>query len=96
MAMAVQSALLAAPMLLRLLERPEERAQIEDEYRRRHRAFFAPRIAWSRAVASLLSRPRLLDAALATVRAGGIGAALLRRTRASREEVAQLAGAWFC
>jgi flavin-dependent dehydrogenase len=96
MAMAVQSALLAAPVLLRLLEQPSRRSEIEEQYRREHRAFFAPRIRWSRAVAALLSRPRLLDAALATVRAGAIGASLLRRTRASRDEVARLANEWFC
>ena len=96
MAMAIQSALLAAPRILRLLEHPSRRKEIEDEYRDAHRRFFAPRIAWSRRVAALLSRPRLLDAALAAVRAKGIGAALLRRTRASREEVARLAAAWFC
>ena len=95
MAMAVQSALLAAPLLLRLVQRPEQRAAIEREYQERHRAFFAPRIRWSRAVAALLSRPRLLDAALATTRTPRIGEALLRRTRASREEVARLADAWF-
>ncbi len=96
MAMAIQSALLAAPRILRLLEYPSRRGEIEHEYREAHRAFFAPRIAWSRRVAALLSRPRLLDAALSLVRAKNIGAALLRRTRASREEVSQLAGAWFC
>lgn len=96
MAMAVQSALLAAPMIVRLLENRSRRGEIENEYREAHRAFFAPRIGWSRHVASLLSRPRLLDAALAAVRIPGIGAMLLRRTRASREEVARLADAWFC
>lgn len=95
MAMAIQSALLAAPRILRLLETPSRRAEIENEYREAHRAFFAPRIAWSRRVAALLSRPRLLDAALSLVRAKNIGAALLRRTRASREEVARLADGWF-
>jgi flavin-dependent dehydrogenase len=95
MAMAVQSALLAAPMLLRLLESPSQRTKIEDEYRALHHRFFARRIAWSRRVALLLSRPRLLDAALATVRSKSIGAALLRRTRGSREEVERLASAWF-
>jgi flavin-dependent dehydrogenase len=95
MAMAIQSALLAAPMLLRLLESPSQRTQIEDEYRALHHRFFARRIAWSRRVALLLSRPRLLDAALATVRSKAIGNALLRRTRASREEVGRLADAWF-
>jgi hypothetical protein len=96
MAMAIQSALLAAPMILRLLENPSRRAEIENEYRQTHRDFFTSRIAWSRRVAALLSRPRLLDAALSTVRAKGIGAALLKRTRASWEEVSRLADAWFC
>lgn len=96
MAMAIQSALLAAPMLLRLVQHPEERPSIEDEYRRAHRRFFAPRIAWSRRVAWLLSRPRLLDAALSTVRGSAAGAFLLRKTRVSREEVARLADGWFC
>jgi menaquinone-9 beta-reductase len=96
MAMAIQSALLVAPRILRLLENPSRRADIENDYREAHRRFFAPRIAWSRRVAALLSRPRLLDAALSTVRAKSIGAALLRRTRASREEVSRLAGDWFC
>ncbi|HEY0155716.1 MAG TPA: NAD(P)/FAD-dependent oxidoreductase [Thermoanaerobaculia bacterium] len=95
MAMAIQSALLAAPMLLRLLESPSQRVRIEDEYRALHHRFFAKRIAWSRRVALLLSRPRLLDAALATVRSPLLGNALLRRTRASREEVERMAEGWF-
>jgi flavin-dependent dehydrogenase len=95
MAMAIQSALLAAPMLLRLLESPSRRTAIEDEYREMHRRFFASRIAWSRRVALLLSRPRLLDAALATVRSTVVGNALLQRTRGSRDEVEKLAASWF-
>lgn len=95
MAMAIQSALLAAPMLLRLIERPARRTEIENEYRRAHRAFFAPRIAWSRGVAMLLSRPRLLDAALAAVRTPRAGEAFLRRTRADIAEVERLAETWF-
>ena len=94
MAMAVQSALLAAPLILRLLQRPADRAEIEREYRERHRAFFAPRIRWSRAVAALLSRPRLLDLALRTTRSARVGETLLRRTRASREEVLRMVRAW--
>ena len=96
MAMAIQSALLAAPVILRLVQEPTRRAEMENEYRRRHHVFFAPRIRWSRAVAALLSRPRLLDAALASTRSARIGETLLRRTRASRDEVARLADAWFC
>ncbi len=95
MAMAIQSALLAAPMLLRLVETPEQRPQIEDEYRRAHHAFFASRIAWSRGVAKLLSRPRLLDAALATVRSPRAGETFLLRTRAHADEVERLASKWF-
>ena len=91
MAMAIQSALLAAPVILRALEG----ANVEDEYREAHRRFFAPRIAWSRRVAFLLSRPRLLDAMLAAVRTPKIGELFLRRTRASRADVERLAEAWF-
>jgi menaquinone-9 beta-reductase len=95
MAMAIQSALLAAPLLLRLLESPSQRAAIEAQYRDAHRRFFAKRIAWSRRAALLLSRPRLLDAALAITGSTRIGEVLLRRTRASRDEVEQLAARWF-
>ena len=96
MAMAIQSALLLAPHLMRLLEQPARRREIEDEYRRAHRAMFVPRIAWSRRAASLLSRPRLLDAALAATASPKIGELLLRKTRATREAVERLANAWFC
>jgi flavin-dependent dehydrogenase len=94
MAMAVQSALLLAPVLVRLIAQPSKREELEREYRERHRAFFAPRIAWSRRAATLLSRPRLLDAALAAlpVRAAGL---FLRRTRASRDAIARMAEGWF-
>ena len=95
MAMAIQSALLAAPMILRLVEKPQWRTQIENEYRNAHRAFFSPRIAWSRAVAKLLSRPRLLDAALATVRAPRAGETFLRRTRANIGTIERMAEQWF-
>jgi flavin-dependent dehydrogenase len=95
MAMAIQSALLAAPMILRLVEKPQRRTQIEDEYRSAHRAFFSPRIAWSRAVAQLLSRPRLLDAALATVRSPRAGESFLRRTRANTDVIERMAEQWF-
>jgi menaquinone-9 beta-reductase len=92
MAMAIQSALVASPIILRALEG----APVQDEYRRAHRDFFAKRITWSRRVAFLLSRPRLLDATLATVRTPKAGELFLRRTRASRDEVMRLAEAWFC
>jgi menaquinone-9 beta-reductase len=95
MAMAVQSALLAAPLLIRLLQEPQRRAEIEDEYRRVHHRFFASRIAWSRRAALLLSRPRVIDAAMAMIRSKAIGEFLLRRTRGTREEVERMAEDWF-
>jgi menaquinone-9 beta-reductase len=95
MAMAVQSALLAAPFLLRLLEESRRRPEIEKEYRRAHRDFFTSRIAWSRLAARLLSRPRVVDAAMAMIRAKAIGELLLKKTRGTREEMERMAEAWF-
>lgn len=94
MAMAIQSALLAAPLILRLLRSPQDRAQIESEYRERHRAMFAPRIRWSRAVARLLSNPALLDIAIRTVRSRRPGELFLRRTRAVHDEIGRMTDAW--
>lgn len=96
MAMAIQSALLAAPILLRLIENPASREELEREYRHEHQRFFSRRIAWSRAVAAMLSRPRALDTALTVTRHAAAGELLARRTRGSPDEVALLAEAWFC
>jgi flavin-dependent dehydrogenase len=90
MAMAIQSALVAMPFVLDLLARGGDRASIERAYVAAHRAHFAARIAWSRRVAMLLSRPALLDAALSAVRGAGAGKLLLRKTRATREEMVRL------
>jgi menaquinone-9 beta-reductase len=92
MAMAVQSALLAAPFIIRALNGES----VEDQYRKAHRTFFSPRIAWSRRVAFLLSRPRILDTLLATINTPKIGELFLRRTRATLPDVRRLADAWFC
>lgn len=94
MAMAIQSALLVAPYIVRALA-TADRTRIEDDYREAHASFFAPRIAWSRRAALLLSRPRLLDAALAAIRTPRAGGLFLRRTRADAGEVERLAAAWF-
>ena len=83
MAMAIQSALLAAPCIVE---------GQTDLYRQRHYEFFTSRIRWSRRIAFLLSRPALLDAAL---RLRTLGAFLLHRTRADRDEVARLADVEF-
>jgi flavin-dependent dehydrogenase len=93
MAMAIQSALVAAPFIVEALR--GDRARAEDGYRRRHHEFFAKRIHWSRRAAFLLSRPALLDAALAGVRGAKAGTFLVRRTRADRDVIARLAESWF-
>ena len=82
MAMAMQSALLAAPFIL---------SGDLDGYRRAHHDFFAERIRWSRRVAALLSRPKLLDNALRGPK--GIAEFLLRKTRAQFEEIERLSSA---
>ncbi|HEX8152087.1 MAG TPA: FAD-dependent monooxygenase [Thermoanaerobaculia bacterium] len=86
MAMAMQSAVLAAPFLLRAIAGED----VANAYRQAHHALFAPRIRWSRAVAALLSRPRALDAALATVRSRAIGRLFLTRTRGEVGQVERL------
>lgn len=96
MAMAIQSAMLAAPHLVRLLQDPRARPEIERDYADEHDRFFAPRIRWSRGAARILSSPRLLDAALATIRSRRAGGLFLSHTRASRDEVERLAVRWFC
>jgi flavin-dependent dehydrogenase len=93
MAMAIQSALVAAPFIVAALS--SDRAKAEDAYRQRHRELFAKRIGWSRRAAFLLSRPALLDTALAGVRGPAAGAFLVRHTRADRDVIARLAEAWF-
>jgi flavin-dependent dehydrogenase len=93
MAMAIQSALLAAPFVMEAVSGKRDRA--ERQYRQRHHDFFASRIAWSRRVAFLLSRPMLLDAALACRPSRAIGEFLLRRTRSDRDVVDRLAEEWF-
>jgi flavin-dependent dehydrogenase len=95
MAMAIQSALLAAPFVLRLARNADEREAIEREYRARHRAMFAPRIRWSRGVARLLSRPKLLDLAVRSIRSRRPGELFLRKTRADGDEIMRMADAWF-
>jgi menaquinone-9 beta-reductase len=89
MAMAIQSAVLAAPHIIRALT---DRRTAEDQYREEHRRMFAKRIGWSRRVAALLSRPALLDQALRIARTPAFGAFLLKQTRARRDDMARLVG----
>lgn len=88
MAMAMQSALVAAPFIAAVLDGGDRRRS-EDGYRARHAQLFARRISWSRRVAFLLSRPALLDAAL-RFRHPAAGPFFLRKTRADRDQIARL------
>ncbi|MEA2237115.1 MAG: hypothetical protein QOC81_1839 [Thermoanaerobaculia bacterium] len=92
MAMALQSALVAAPFIAAALENGD-RQRSEDAYRARHAELFSHRIAWSRRVAFLLSRPALLDAAL-RLHVPSAGPFFLRKTRADREAMARMVDAW--
>lgn len=94
MAMAIQSALLAAPHALALLAKERDARQAEQRYRIDHARFFRPRIRWSRQIARLLSRPSLLDAAL-TIRTPAAGQWFLRSTRASQVALQRLCDEWF-
>jgi flavin-dependent dehydrogenase len=92
MAMAMQSALLASPLILRALRRGS-RTEIEAEYIAAHASMFHPRIRWSRAIATLLSRPAMLDAALRLAPTAG-GRMFVRHTRAELAAVQRMADAW--
>ena len=78
MAMALQSAALAVPFVRDVLAKKAS----GDAYREAHAGFFAPRIRWSRRVAMILSRPRMLDASLRLVRSPRAGEFFLGATRA--------------
>jgi menaquinone-9 beta-reductase len=92
MAMGLQSALLAALTIERILGGADRVAAL-DAYAERHRQHFASRIRWSRLIGRLLSKPRLLEAGLA-MGTGGMGRALTARTRGSLAEVGRLVEEW--
>jgi flavin-dependent dehydrogenase len=91
MAMALQSALVAAPFIAAVLENGD-RQRSEDAYRTRHAQLFGRRIGWSRRVAFLLSRPALLDNVL-RLQVRSAGPFFLRKTRADRDAIAKLVDA---
>lgn len=95
MAIAIQSALIAAPIVLAAVSGPSDRVALAKTYRTIHSEFFDARIAWSRRAAFLLSQPALLDASLGALRSPLAGRFFLNHTRASNEKVARLADAWF-
>jgi len=87
MAMAMQSAVVAASFISDALTGDRDRA--ENGYRNRHAEMFGPRIAWSRRAAFFLSRPALLDAAL-RIHPRNAGEFFLRKTRADRDAIEKL------
>ncbi len=91
MAMAIQSAAIAAPHVLRAAAGKRDDAA----YASAHAQFFDSRIRWSRRVAMILSRPALLDATLSTVRSPRAGNFLVTHTRASLEAVETAAAEAF-
>ncbi len=88
MAMALQSAVVALPFIVEALN-GGDRVTSENGYRARHAHLFGRRIAWSRRVALLLSRPALLDQVL-RMRNRAAGPFFLRKTRADRDAIARL------
>lgn len=90
MAMAIQSAALAAGFALAVIG-GGDRATLLPAYARAHRELFATRLRWSRLAAAALRRPGLVAAGSAT----GIAAPLLElfttRTRAAAKQVERLA-----
>ena len=95
MAMAVQSALLAAPFIVELASGNRDRQAVENAYRMAHRDFFADRIRWSRRIARLLSSPTLLNLAVSAVRSPRVGEIFLRKTRADEAATSRLVKSWF-
>ena len=95
MAMAIQSALLAAPFIVELATGSRDRQAVENAYRSAHRDFFAGRIRWSRRIARLLSNPTLLNLAMSAVRSPRIGELFLQKTRADEAAASRLVKSWF-
>ncbi len=91
MAMALQSAALAAPRVLALLAGHDEDAELR-AYAAAHHAFFGPRLRWSRAVATVMRHPALLAASFPLGRLASAGPRLARATRAAERDVERLVG----
>lgn len=94
MAMAIQSALVAAPFVTRLLAE-REASSAERGYRAAHHDFFAPRIRWSRGIARLLSHPAMVNAAMRAIRSPWAGRLMLHKTRADEAELSRMVDGWF-
>jgi flavin-dependent dehydrogenase len=90
MAMAMQSAVIAASAIASALAGEAARTNAQVRYAAEHGRMFARRIAWSRRIAAILSRPRLVDSLINVRDRGVTGRLLVSRTRADRDEIARL------
>lgn len=95
MAMGIQSALLAAPFAVALVDNSRPRAQIEHAWSAAYADAFSSRIGWSRRVAFLLSRPQLLETAMAALPGAPAGRLFLRRTRGDVSAIERQVAQWL-
>jgi len=94
MAMAVQSALLAAFSIREILG-GRERQLVEKQYSQDYSDLFRSRIIWSRSAARILSHPRLLDLSLRIAGRSRMGERILSGTRARPGAVDGLLERWI-
>lgn len=94
MAMAIQSALLAAGSIREILA-GLERTSVERHYARDYSSLFQSRLLWSRGAARILSHPRLLDLSLTLARGSRLGRRILDHTRARSTAIEGLLERWI-
>lgn len=94
MAMGIQSALIAAPFIAALAA-AGPRAETERSYAAAYATFFSSRISWSRRVAFMLSRPRLLERAMTILPGPAAGRIFLRKTRGDASDIEHRARQWL-
>lgn len=94
MAMAIQSALLAA-VSIREIFSGRDRTAVERQYARDYNDLFQSRLLWSRGAARILSHPRLLDLSLTFARGSHMGRRILDHTRARSVAIERLLEQWI-
>lgn len=94
MAMAIQSALLAACAIREILS-GRDRPLVEQQYALDYKDLFQSRLLWSRSAARILSHPRLLDLSLTFAGRSNLGGRILVRTRAASVAIERLLEQWI-
>lgn len=94
MAMAIQSALLAA-VSIREIFSGRDRTSVERQYARDYSDLFQSRLLWSRGAARILSHPWLLDFSLTFARGSHLGRSILDHTRARSVAIERLLEQWI-